>query len=86
MCEHPKKLRHGVRKFDEAFDGIIRNGTVVEFSCEKGWTLKGPETKKCLVIGLWDPEERPQCMTNYSVQFNCNSYVIFLFMLFCAIN
>ena len=86
MCAHPRKLRHGVRKLNETFDGIIRNGTVVEFYCEKGWMLKGPKKKKCLDSGFWDPEERPQCMTNYSVQFYCNSYVIFLLMLFCAIN
>ena len=85
MCEHPKKLRHGLRKFDEAFNGIIRNGTIVEFSCEKGGTLKGPDKKKCLVSGLWDPEERPECMTNHSVQFCCNSYVIVLLMLLSAI-
>jgi hypothetical protein len=81
VCEHPKKLRYGVRMFDEVFDGIIRNGTVVEFSCEKGWTLNGPVKKMCLVSGLWDPEERPQCMKNDSVQLYYNLYVIFLLIL-----
>ena len=85
MCEHPRKLKHGVHKFNEAFDGIIRNGTVVDFLCEQGWTLNGPGKKMCLVSGLWDPEERPECMTNHSVQFCCNSYVMVLLMLLSAI-
>ena len=62
MCKHPSGTRHGVVKFDESFDGIIRNGTVVKYSCEKGWLLNGPQKKKCLDSGLWDPKDKVQCI------------------------
>ena len=86
MCAHPRKLRHGVRKFNETFDGIIRNGTVVEFYCEKGWMLKGPKKKKCLDSGFWDPEEKVKCMENNSVKVYFNLCVIFLLILLHTIN
>ena len=60
MCKHNSTPRRGVVKFDETFDGIIRNGTVVEYSCEKGWLLNGPQKKKCLDSGLWDPKDNVQ--------------------------
>ena len=86
MCRHPSKLRHGVRKFNETFDGIIRNGTVVEFFCEKGWTRKGPKQKQCLDSGLWDTDEKVKCMENHSVQVHWNSYIMFLLILVHTIN
>merc|ERR1712179_256180 len=61
VCSHPPKPRRGWLKFDDSFDGVIRNGTLVEYSCEKGWRIKGPDLKICLITGIWDPEEKPKC-------------------------
>ena len=62
VCNHPSKPRRGWLKFNEEFNGIIKNDTVVEYSCDKGWTLEGPEVKKCLDSGLWEPEEKAKCL------------------------
>ena len=65
---------------------IIRNGTVVDFFCEKGWTRKGPKQKQCLDSGFWDPEEKVKCIENHSVQFHWNSNIMFMLILVHTIN
>ena len=61
VCSHPPKPRRGWVKFDDSFDGVIRNGTLAEYSCEKGWRMEGPDMKMCLITGIWDPEEKTKC-------------------------
>ena len=59
MCSHPSKLRYGFILFNET--GVIKNGTVAEFFCDKGLKLEGPSKKVCLSSGKWDPDEKVKC-------------------------
>merc|ERR1711983_258332 len=51
VCSHPTKPIRGWLRFGEYFDGVIRNGTLAMYFCEKGWRLEGPELNQCLETG-----------------------------------
>ena len=51
-CGDPEPMIHGHITYD---DTTYRN--TVTYSCEAGYTLKGPETRHCTTSGLWSKKQ-----------------------------
>ena len=54
-CPDPGDLKHGYLS-----DGDFTYGSVVMYSCDRGYTLVGSGKRKCTVLGRWSGR-RPVC-------------------------
>ncbi|XP_066529598.1 sushi domain-containing protein 4-like [Hoplias malabaricus] len=66
-CERPFSVQHGRVNVSETNRGFFLVGTVLQYSCDSGFTVDGPSIVVCTRDGLWSSGP-PRCVhTNYCV-------------------
>jgi len=61
-CGFPGAPAHSTVKFSPGED--VREGTIAEYSCDRGFELLGPARRVCANNGTWSPQGIPFCVLN----------------------
>jgi len=61
-CGFPGAPAHSTVKFSPGDD--VREGTIAEYSCDRGFELLGPARRVCASNGTWSPQGIPFCVLN----------------------
>lgn len=77
-CPRPSVVPHGRGNLTETNRGSFSVGTLLQYSCDPGYTLDGYSIITCTVSGHWSSDP-PRCVKNDGM-FNLTLfYVLFLF-------
>jgi len=61
-CGFPGAPAHSTVKFSPSDE--VREGTIAEYSCDRGFELLGPARRVCANNGTWSPQGIPFCVLN----------------------
>ncbi|XP_066532701.1 sushi domain-containing protein 6 isoform X2 [Hoplias malabaricus] len=62
-CSRPSFVQHGRENLTETNRGFLPIGTVLQYSCDSGYTLSGDGIITCIPPGLWSSNP-PHCLKN----------------------
>ena len=63
QCDPPPEVYNGNITFQDSDPANILPGDMIEYTCNNGTELKGPQYRFCQRNGNWSDEE-PQCIGN----------------------
>ena len=79
-CHDPGALTHGQRSTNVNFTF----GTVLTYTCDVGYTIKGSSSSTCRIDGLWS-NRKPECERMYStLRLSQNPYLLLIFLVLNA--
>jgi len=62
ICVEIEEFPNGVMDYGPNYNKTIPEGTVVQFSCNQGFQLQGPDMKTCHKENGWLPEDIVKCV------------------------
>lgn len=70
QCDPPVEVENGNITFQDSDPANILPGDMIEYACNNGTELKGPQYRFCQRNGNWSDEE-PQCIGNQECACVC---------------
>ena len=78
QCDHPTETPNGNITFQDGDPANIFPGDMIEYICNEGTELEGPQYRFCLRSGNWSDSE-PQCVGEELLhrRYSCRTIVYY---------